>query len=81
MTNIYIPNVCGFEDLTLRMAWDVTSHPYSLFTVKSLIDFQICSRGEEVHDLWMDGALPPGFKSYLLLITDSCCHTHFYDEF
>ena len=39
-------------------------------------------RGGGVYDLRMDRGLPPGFSQrYPLLITETCCHTHFYDEF
>ena len=37
-----------------------------------------------VHGLRMDGGLPSGVRfseRYPLLITETCCHTHFYDEF
>ena len=44
----------------------------------------ILSRGGgRVHNLRMDGGLPSAAwfsRSYPLLITSSCCHTHFYDE-
>ena len=36
-------------------------------------------RGRELHDLW--GSAAWFSESYPLLITDSCRHTHFYDEF
>ena len=40
--------------------------------------------GGGVHGLRMDGGLPSGVRfseRYPLLITETCCHTHFYDEF
>ena len=43
--------------------------------------FHIQNPGGGVHDLRMDGGLPPGSGRYPLLITESCRHTHFYDEF